>query len=113
MGFRKIIGVEFVGELVAIALKNLAITGAEAQVILADAGEYMLPGGPLCIYLYNPFSLEIMRKVAAQLLGRKEDIWVVYLNPYCEPGCSELFDAILHRVVDMAGLIVWCSMNRS
>jgi len=113
MGFRRVIGVEFAAELVDIARRNLAITGAGAEVILGDAGEYALPGGPLGIYLYNPFSAEIMRKVAAQLDGRSEETWVAYLNPGSEPECVELFDAIMERAVEVHGLIVWSARKKS
>jgi hypothetical protein len=85
MGFRRIIGVEFAAELADIARRNLAIKGSSAEVILGDAGEYALPDGPLGICLYDPFSGEIMRKVAAQLEGCSEETWVTYLNPGSEP----------------------------
>jgi SAM-dependent methyltransferase len=113
MGFRRVIGVEFAAELADIARRNLALTGSRAEVILGDAGEYAFPGGPLGIYLYNPFSGEIMRKVAAQLEGRSEETWVAYLNPGSEPGCVELFDAIMERTVESHGLIVWSPRKKN
>ena len=32
-----------------------------------DAAEYMFPDGKLVLYLYNPFSLEVIKKVFANL----------------------------------------------
>lgn len=113
MGFRRVIGVEFVAELADISRRNLAITSAKAEVVLADAGEFPLPQGPLCIYLYDPFSARTMGRVAAQLEGRPSETWVIYLNPACEPGCAELFDAIMDRVVERPGLIIWGARSGS
>jgi len=80
MGFRRVIGVEFAAELVDIARRNLAITGAGAEVIL-ETRVNTRSGGPLGIYLYNPFSAEIMRKVAAQLDGRSEETgWLISIR---------------------------------
>ncbi len=113
MGFQRVIGVEFAAELADIARRNLAITGARAEVILGDAGEYALPDGPLGIYLYNPFSVEVMRKIAAQLDGRSGETWVAYLNPGSEPACVELFDAVMDRAAERHGLIVWSARKKS
>lgn len=113
MGFREVIGVEFAAELADIARRNLAITGAKAEVVEADASEYALPDGPLCIYLYSPFSLEIMEKVVAKLDHRFSETWVVYLNPASEPGCAELFDSIMDRAVERPGLVVWRTRRKS
>jgi len=113
MGFQRVIGVEFAAELADIARRNLAITEARAEVILGDAGEYALPDGALGIYLYNPFSVEVMRKIAAQLDVRSGETWVAYLNPGSEPACVELFDAIMDRAAERHGLIVWSARKKS
>jgi predicted RNA methylase len=108
MGFSHVIGVEFACELADIARKNLVITSKGwVTVIEGDATEYELPDGSLCVYLYSPFGLEVMRRVAAKLEARSGETWVVYLNPYSEAGSAELFDAFMERDVEKSGLIVW------
>ena len=107
LGFARVIGVEFVSELAEISRRNLQITGLLATVIVADAGEWKPPTGPLCLYLYSPFSYEVMRRVAGEINNRHDETWVVYLNPTSAPGCAELFDAMMRRSAERQGLVVW------
>jgi protein-L-isoaspartate O-methyltransferase len=107
MEFQRVVGVEFVAELADIARHNLVITGTKAEVVYGDAGDYLFPEGPLCVYFYNPFSVEIMGKVAKQLESRRAESWVVYINPRANPGCAELFDAFMHRVSEGPGPAIW------
>src|SRR5262249_41119604 len=81
MGFRNVVGVEFVQELASIAEKNLRITGFTATVVCADADAYSFPSGPLVVYMFNPFHEPVMRLVAANLRSRKDELWVIYVNP--------------------------------
>ena len=107
LGFAQVIGVEFVAELAEISRRNLEITGLTATVLVADAGEWAPPSGPLCVYLYSPFSVEVMRRVSEKMQNRTDKTWVAYLNPTCSPGCAELFDAFMQRVTVRQGLIIW------
>ena len=87
-GFRKIIGVEFAGELVACAevniarYKNAKQKCHDVQIIEADAVELALPDGPLVIYFYNPFTREVfnsvMRNIVRSLKRERRDCYIVY-----------------------------------
>ena len=46
MGFKTVIGVEFVRELVEVAREDLRKTRSNARVVCADAAWYELPVGP-------------------------------------------------------------------
>jgi SAM-dependent methyltransferase len=85
LGFKQVIGVEFVHELAKIARKNLAKVGAEnAVVVETDAAKYRFPNSDMVIYFFNPFSQEVMEKVIANLkesLPRK--LYVIYAAPQC------------------------------
>jgi SAM-dependent methyltransferase len=107
LGFARVIGVEFVAELAEISRRNLRTTGVQAEVVFADASEWIPPEGPLCIYLYSPFSLEVMREVAGKIGNLRHETWVTYLNPTSAPGCAELFDAMMTRIAERPGVVVW------
>lgn len=94
MGFKTIIGVEFVRELAEIARNNLRKTGTNATVVCADAVSYKYPPGPLIIYLYDPFGAAVMASVARNLKRHKEELWVIYINP----EHSDLFDSWIQRL---------------
>src|SRR5579862_1729723 len=67
LGFKHLIGVEFANELVEIARANLTKAGiVNAVVEHADAADFNFPSSDIVVYLYNPFSQEIVRKVAAK-----------------------------------------------
>jgi hypothetical protein len=54
--FKRIIGVEFAAELHSIALDNIAMAGDERfELINDDAAAFEFPGGPLLVYMFNPF----------------------------------------------------------
>ena len=91
LGFRLVIGVEFAHELANIARTNLAKMGfANAVVVDADAADFQFPQTNMVVYLYNPFSIEVMRKVLANLRqsGAKR-LYVIYRAP----ECADLFDS--------------------
>lgn len=70
-GFATVIGVEFAEELVEIAEKNIEIYQASrAQVIHGDAESFMFPDGPLLVYIFNSFKLEILNGVLENILSR-------------------------------------------
>jgi SAM-dependent methyltransferase len=91
LGFKQIIGVEFVHELAEIARKNLAkMRIANAVVLETDAANYRPPDSDAVIYLYNPFSQEVMEKVVANLReSRSHKLYVIYKVP----NCAAVFDA--------------------
>lgn len=91
LGFKAVIGVEFALELAEIARSNLAKMGiGHAAVMHADAADFRFPSGNTIVYLYNPFSQEVARKVIENL--RKSRLGKLYVI-YKGPKCAEIFDA--------------------
>lgn len=74
MGFRKVIGVEFSGELVEISKRNLEIfkqrtkSKTEFEIIHTDAAEYEIPSEANLLYFANPFDETLIEKVIANIL---------------------------------------------
>ena len=105
LGFRQVVGVEFVRELVDTAEANLEKMGiGNAVVIHGDAAEYVLPPGNLLVYLYNPFGAPIVAEVIRGLENRIEggsadEIYFVYTVPKCG---SLLDQSPVLRRVDLA-----------
>jgi SAM-dependent methyltransferase len=83
LGFQQVIGVEFARELVDIARSNLAkMRSSSAVVRHADAAEFHFPNSDMVVYLYNPFSQEVMRKVVANLRqSPAKRLYVIYSDP--------------------------------
>lgn len=83
LGFRAVVGVEFAPELAAIARTNVAKVGIQNAVVEhIDAATFAFPDDPLVVYLYSPFSREVMEQVIANLgRSRAPLIYVVYKNP--------------------------------
>jgi SAM-dependent methyltransferase len=89
--FRKVVGVEFSADLVAIARKNIenyrSTTQAcrDIEVCHGDATAFPLPPTPTVLFLYNPFDRPVMQKVAerarASWLEHRRDILVLYVVP--------------------------------
>lgn len=97
--FRRIIGVELLPSLHAIAQRNLETYRKESQKcfdlqsICADATSFPLPGDPLVIYLFNPFPETGLRRVLANiertLRSHARPLYVIYYNPLLEHVLSE------------------------
>ena len=88
--FRQIVGIEMAPELHAIAERNIArFAGAHPDaapmhLVQGDALECPLPGGPLVVYLYNPFDATLLERFAARLealVSPDREILVAYVNP--------------------------------
>lgn len=92
--FRRIIGVELLLSLHAIAKENLAAYHNEAQrcfdieSVCADATHWPLPAAPLLIYLFNPFPEAGFRRVIANIEqsagSSRRAIYLLYHNPLLE-----------------------------
>lgn len=81
-GFKRIIGVEFAPELIAIARRNLLKLGmSEIETVLMDAAEYVFPDTPLVVFLYNPFGPTVLRKVLDRLSQIRSPLFIIYYNP--------------------------------
>lgn len=88
--FRRIIGVELLEELNDIALKNIARYHSEqlkcfnVESICGDARRFVFPGGPLMLYLFNPFPDYVLREVLENLRksisSDRREVYVIYHN---------------------------------
>lgn len=85
LGFKNVIGVEFARELTEIARTNLAKVGiANAVVEHADAVDFRFPDSDMILYLYNPFSEEVLRRVVGNLREfHSRKLYVIYKMPIC------------------------------
>jgi len=90
-GFRKVVGVEFSGELVEICKKNLEIfkqktkSKTEFEIIHKDAAEYEIPPEANLLYFANPFDEILIGKVIVNILKSFDksprEIVIVHLFP--------------------------------
>lgn len=91
LGFGKLIGVEFVEELAEIARGNLEkLKIGNAVVLHTDAADFHFPDCNTVVYLYNPFSQQVLRRVLSNLqkcFGKK--LYVIYKTPQY----GEMFDS--------------------
>lgn len=70
--YRKVMGVEFGKQLHDSAVRNIATFRGKRQCgelesVHADATEFAIPGGPLVIFLNNPFRDPVMQRVMANV----------------------------------------------
>ena len=89
--FQRVLGVELIPELQAIATRNISVYQPPArqcgdvQCILSDVCEFVFPSGPLVIFMWHPFVGPIFERVMANLdqsLRRDpREIYLVYLRP--------------------------------
>lgn len=89
--FQRVIGVELALELHEIAEQNILrfrsrnIRCRDVQAIHQDATEFEFPNQPLVLFLFNPFSAEILRPVVdrlvASLQAEPRQVYVIYHNP--------------------------------
>ncbi len=89
--FRKIVGVELIGELHRAAEENIRAYRSATQrcarieAVCADACEFPFPAAPLVLYLFNPLPASGMRRVMARLeeslAANPRPVWVLYHNP--------------------------------
>lgn len=92
--FRRIIGMELLEELNAVAVQNIARYRSEEQRCFAieslagDARHFQFPAEPTVLYLFNPFPRHIWREVLANLRhslqAQPRPMYVIYHNPVHE-----------------------------
>ena len=97
--FRRIIGVELLRELDAVAKQNIGRYHSDRQQCFAieshaqDAREFVFPAEPMVLYLFNPFPEHVLRAVLANLresLGREpRPAFVIYHNLVHERAFTE------------------------
>lgn len=88
--FAKVIGVEIIPELHAVAEKNVAIFKAqkadspEIRSWCGDAREFEFPDEPMVVYFFNPFPEDVLRRVLQNLKAsvqrQPRKLWVIYHN---------------------------------
>lgn len=89
--FAGIVGVEWSPDLVEVARSNLRVYSNPAQAChdielrCGDATTTALPRSPLVIYMYNPFTAEIMSRCIDNIVRRVEagggPVVILYANP--------------------------------
>jgi SAM-dependent methyltransferase len=89
--FRKIVGVEMRDDLHAQALENVRrfrqpkVKFSQIECLLEDATRYDFPAGKLVVYLFNPFTADVMSQVLRRLDESVEknprDVILVYVYP--------------------------------
>jgi hypothetical protein len=92
--FRRIIGVELLPSLNRISQENLAQYKSKSQKCFAlesicgDAAEFVVPEGPVVIYLFNPLPESGLRRalgnVGESLAANPRPVFVLYHNPQLE-----------------------------
>lgn len=90
MGFKRIVGVEFLPELCAIAEKNVKAWSRrygqmEFQIVRCDAGDYQMQDDENVFFMFNPFGEATMRRVIRNItlsLNRHpRKAWMIYADP--------------------------------
>jgi SAM-dependent methyltransferase len=104
--FRRIVGVELLPSLHAIAQQNLRQYKSESQrcflleSVCADATALPFPDDPLVFFLFNPFPESGMRQVVANLeqslRAHPRPLYILYHNPLLEHVLSE--SAFLRKI---------------
>jgi tRNA G46 methylase TrmB len=93
--FRQLVGVEIAPELARIASANLGrYTQGSAtnwEIVRADAGDYRFPATPLVVFMYNPFTAPVMRRVIEQLRDVRERAAERVIVIYVRPELAELW----------------------
>jgi SAM-dependent methyltransferase len=90
-GFRRVVGIEFSGELCAIARRNAELFFRKTkplssiEVVEADATRYSFEAADRVLFMYNPFDGVIMAKVVDNIRRSLEEnprrIWLIYNTP--------------------------------
>ncbi len=79
--FSEFYGVDISSEIIDLCNINLSKKGIYADLKSCDVDDYQLPDKKLVIYLFNPFGLEKMTKLADKIHQRNSDTFVIYFNP--------------------------------
>jgi predicted RNA methylase len=102
--YRKIVGLEFAPQLAAAAQQNTRTYRSRSQkcrdieVICTDVTGYELPREPQVLYFYNPFTPDVMQRVAnavdKSLEESPRDAWAVLTGS--PPARNRMFGAFRH-----------------
>lgn len=109
--FRRIIGVEYVPEINAVAQANIARFRSgrrkcgNVESVQGDARQFAFPNEPLLIYLYNPFREALMAAMLANL--RRS------LNAHPRPALVIYMRPLFGEVLERAGFLQKVTANHS
>jgi len=97
--FRRIVGVELLPALNAVAVENIRRYKSDSQKCFAieslcgDAGEFIFPPEPIVLYLFNPLPEAGLRQVIRNLENSLQEnpraVYVLYHNPLFEHVVAE------------------------
>lgn len=85
--FRRVIGVELYEDFHRIAAANLNVfpeserRAKSVELECVDAGAYSLPREPVVVYLFNPFSEEILANVIENIEAHPGPLYVLFYAP--------------------------------
>ena len=107
VGFKTIIGVEFAKELADISIENMKLLGLEnVEIFNIDASTFKFTQRSILLYMFNPFSKEVMSKVIENIKSSLfDDLYIIYNNPQCaylfdESGCFTFLGNVPDLVED-------------
>jgi hypothetical protein len=90
LSFKSVVGVELHPTLTGIARKNVAIWRTAGQertrirLVEGDAVEFVLPEGPVLVFLFNPFGAPVLRRLLKGwrniLNGGADALDILYVN---------------------------------
>jgi SAM-dependent methyltransferase len=90
-GFTRVVGIEFSGELCAIARRNVEICrtrahpGCRVDIVECDALGYEVTADDRIFYLFNPFDDRVLSgfvdRLAESLARFPRTIWILYCHP--------------------------------
>ena len=90
--FRRLIGVDISPACIRVAERNMArhrperIDPSRVELLVGDAEDFVFPGEPLVVYMYNPFPGAVLERVVgnleASLRAQPREVVIVYVNPH-------------------------------
>jgi SAM-dependent methyltransferase len=98
-GFKRIVGVELLPELVEVARENIGEferrrAHSTTELICEDATNYIFPAEPAVVFLFNPLPEAGLRKLLGNLeisfRRNPRPVYVVYVNPVFEAVFADL-----------------------
>jgi len=97
--FRRIVGVELLPELNAIAQENIRKVPKDRpcdaiETVQGDAREFLFPPEPLVIFMFHPLPesgfRKVMENLRSSLKHKPRPAWLIYANPLFEPIVFEI-----------------------
>lgn len=86
--FKKVVGIELNPELAAVCRANMELWRGKAwcavTLVESDVASYVLPEGPLMVYLFNPFGPPVLKQLIAKILRHADAVDVLYVNHECD-----------------------------